>query len=278
MADIPALSDLTKRKLVLQWDTIRDNQKLTEEHLTGYDLGRQWLSGILTKPPRGMDLDLGGLNIGHTFEDRKRAAYWLGLDPSVRAAKARFRGIDSHYFVRWSCSDAPYETYAAWLDRLKADTVAELASIWKGRSEVTDRWFQGTCAPAIDKALEAVIKTGIRQGRKFEAERLARESRSHAAQRLWAYCAKKSGLPKTNHPGATEPSGDEPKRPEAGPAMNGGGADRRATIYGRRQGIVRRDSFNSGRHRTRRLPKNFRRILAMTASEFEALLKKKGII
>src|SRR5258708_4236729 len=202
MADIPALSDLTKRKLVLQWDTIRDNQKLTEEHLTGYDLGRQWLSGILTKPPRGMDL--GGLNTSRP----KQAAVWLGLDPSVRAAKARFRGIDSHYFVTWSCSDAPYETYATWLDRLKADTVAELASIWKGRSEVTDRWFQGTCAPAIDKALEAVIKTGIRQGRKFEAERLSRESRSHAAHRLWADCPKQTRFPKTHHPPTTEPTGD----------------------------------------------------------------------
>src|SRR5260370_6285682 len=219
MADIPALPDLTKRKLAVLWHPLRDSQKLTDEDVSGYDLGRQWLLGAIAKPPHGMNL--GGLNIGHTFEDRKRAAYWLGLDPSVRAAKARFRGIDSHYFVRWSCSDAPYETYAAWLDRLKADTVAELASIWKGRSEVTDRWFQGTCAPAIDKALEAVIKTGIRQARKFEAERLARESRSHASQRLWAYCAKKIGLPKTNHPPATEPNGVEPKRTEARPAMNG---------------------------------------------------------
>jgi len=60
MADLPALSDSTKRKLAVQWDTIRDNQKLTDEHLSGYDLGRQWLSGTLTKPPHGMNL--GGLN------------------------------------------------------------------------------------------------------------------------------------------------------------------------------------------------------------------------
>jgi len=165
-ADMPSLSDSTKRKLAVHWDTIRDNQKLTDEHLSGYDLGRQWLLGILDKPPRGMNL--GGLNTSRP----KQAAGWLGLDPSLRAAEARFRGTDSEYWRHWCSSGAPYETYAAWLDSLKRDTVAELASIWNGRSDVTDRWFKSTCGPAIEKALARVAKQRIKQARDVEMRRL----------------------------------------------------------------------------------------------------------
>jgi len=102
----------------------------------------------------------------------KQAAGWLGLDPSVRAAEARFRGTDWEYWRHWCSSRAPYETYAAWLDSLKRDSVAALASIWKGRSDATDRWFQSTCAPAIEKALAALVKLRIRQARDVEFRRI----------------------------------------------------------------------------------------------------------
>lgn len=172
MADLPALSDSTKRKFAVQWETIRDNQKLTEEHLSGYDLGRQWLLGILAKPPHGMNL--GGLNIGrNTSEDRRRAANWLGLDLSVKAAERRFREIDHEYWLHWHSSGGPYETYAAWLDSLKCDIVAELASIWKGRSDVTDLWSGAKCAPVIEKALASLVKKRIAQARDAETKRLA---------------------------------------------------------------------------------------------------------
>src|ERR1700722_5004978 len=107
MADLPALSDTTKRKLAVQWGTIRDNQKFTDEDVSGYDLGRRWLLGAVAKPPDGMNLD--GLNIGHTFEDRRRAANWLGLDLSVRAAEARFQQTASEYWRHWCYSGVPYE-------------------------------------------------------------------------------------------------------------------------------------------------------------------------
>jgi DNA-binding transcriptional regulator YiaG len=168
MAAIPALSESTKRKLAVQWDTLRDKQKLTDEDLSGYDLGRQWLLGIVAKPPRGMNL--GGLNTSRP----KQAACWLGLDPSIRAAEGRFRGIDSEYWSHWCSSGTGYETYAGWLDILKREISAEIESIWKGRTIVTDRWFQGTCAPAIEKALAALAKQRVAQARDFETRRLER--------------------------------------------------------------------------------------------------------
>ena len=78
MPDQPVLSEAAKRKLAVQWDTIRDNHKIADEQLSGYDLGRQWLLGALAKPPR--DMNLGGLNIGrNTSEDRRRTLICLGL-------------------------------------------------------------------------------------------------------------------------------------------------------------------------------------------------------
>jgi hypothetical protein len=102
----------------------------------------------------------------------KAAARALGLDPSVRAAVARFRGTDSEYWLNWCSSGAPYQTYAAWLDILKQDAVAQLASIWNGRSDATDSWFQETCAPAIEKALAVLVKQRIAQARDVDSKRL----------------------------------------------------------------------------------------------------------
>lgn len=161
MADRPEFSESTKRKLAVRWDTVRDNQKLTEEDLSRHDLERRRLLGIAAKPPRGVNP-----------LRPKEAARSLGLDPSVRAAVARFRGTDSEYWRHWCFSGTPYQTYAAWLDSLKQETAAELASFWNGRSDVTDRWFQETCAPAIEKALAVLVKQRIAQAREVESKRL----------------------------------------------------------------------------------------------------------
>ena len=168
MADIPALSDLIKRKLAVLWDSLRDSQKLTDEEISGYDLGRQWLLGIFDQPPRGMNL--GGFNA----LNRRRTAGFLGLGPSVKVAEGRFRATDWEYWSHWCSSGEPYQTYAAWLETLKRDTVAELESIWKGRSAVTDRWFEETCKPAMEKALADIVKLRIAQARDVEVQRLQR--------------------------------------------------------------------------------------------------------
>jgi hypothetical protein len=127
----------------------------------------------VAKPPRGMNL--GGLNTSQP----KRAARWLGLDPSVRVTKARFRGIDSEYWSRWCSSGFGYEVYRDWLDSVMRQISAELATIWKGKSDVTDRWFQNTCGPAVEKALSALVKQRIAQARDVESKRLERAPSSN---------------------------------------------------------------------------------------------------
>jgi hypothetical protein len=112
------------------------------------------------------------------------------------------------------------------------------------------------------------------------------------------------GFPKANQAGATEPNEDESTRAEAGRAAtstDGNGADRRAAIdafilkckQGTSMRATRTHIWRAAGHSTPRQfqfwqasdPKataqddqNFRRILAMSPTDFETLLKKKGII
>jgi len=97
---VPELSESIKRKLVVQWDTLRDNNKLTEDHLSGYDRERQRLLGMPANPP------------SHVRPLRPHAAARdVGLDPSIRAAEARFRGADWEYWLLWCSSGFGYEVY-----------------------------------------------------------------------------------------------------------------------------------------------------------------------
>jgi hypothetical protein len=168
MLDPPVLSESTKRKLALQWEALRETQDLTDADLCGYDLGRRWLLGTRAKPLRRMNL--GGLNTSRP----QQAARWLGLDPSVRAAEARFRFTDSEYWPLWCSSSLGHEAYRDWLESVTRQILAAFAIIWKGRSDVTDRWFEDLCAPAIEKALAVLVKQRIAQARDVEVQRLVR--------------------------------------------------------------------------------------------------------
>lgn len=163
MPDLPLLSEATKRKLELQWETVRDQQKLTDQELSDYDKERQRLLRIPANPP------------SHVRPLRPHfTARNVGLTQSVTAAEARFRGLDREYWSNWCSSRFGYEVYRDWLDTITRQVSVELAKIWKGRSDVTDRWFDTTCAPAMEKALAALVKQRIAQARDVETKRLER--------------------------------------------------------------------------------------------------------
>jgi hypothetical protein len=182
LVDMPTLSDSKRRKLAVLWESIRDDKELTDEAVCGYDLGRQWLLGLVAKPPNGMNL--GRLNIS----DRRVAAGWLGIDPSVKAAEAWFRKIDWEYWLEWctftDCTE--HRTYAAWLEKIKRDIMAELESIWKGRSAVTDRWLEEKCGPAVEKALSAIIERRVAQARDVAVGKLEQMASEEAFARAAA--------------------------------------------------------------------------------------------
>jgi hypothetical protein len=188
------LSESTRRKLELEWKGIRERQKLTEEDLVRYDRELQNYERVAAKWPR--------------YDPRRRdpryttlVTYRLGEAQSEAAAKARF-GIEvDEYWLYWCSSGADSETYAALLDSLKQDIVAEFESLWKGRSAATDGWFEKTCRPAIEKVLSPLIERRTGQARKVEISRLDRKARAEA----WARMAE-NAFPKASQAGATEPS------------------------------------------------------------------------
>lgn len=163
MSDLPELSESTKRRLKIQWDTLRDKHRLTEEHVAKHDHNRNQL--LATTPSRRTP----------NWPRAKQAACNFGLDPSVRVAEVRFREIDHEYWTKWCSRGMTYEIYASWLEIIKREVCAEVESIWKGRSNLTDCWFQTTCAPAIGKALARLVKLRIAQARDVEVQRLARD-------------------------------------------------------------------------------------------------------
>ncbi len=161
MPELPVLTEATKRRLELQWETVRDKQKVTEQELSDYDKERQRLLRMPANPP------------SHVRPLRTHmAAHNVGLTQSVSAAEARFRGKDREYWPLWCSSALGYEVYHSWLDSVTGQISDELRSIWKGRSAMTDQWFQTTCAPAIKKALAVLVKQRIAQARDVETKRL----------------------------------------------------------------------------------------------------------
>ena len=163
----PALSEVTKRKLALLWDASREKHNLTDGDLDGYDRERQLLMDTASKLQRS--------NPRH--RDAIGRAKWLGLSSSEKAGEAWFRAIDWEYWSIWCSCGAPHETYASWLDRAKGEVMTELTRIWKCHSPATDNWFENTCRPAVEKAIEPLVKQRITQAREVEIENLKRKER-----------------------------------------------------------------------------------------------------
>jgi hypothetical protein len=160
--------------LALQWESLRERQKLTDEDLRTLDRERLRLSGMPANPP------------SYVRPLRPHAAARdIGLNSSIKAAECRFQQIDGEFWAHWCSSRAPHETYAQGLDSIKSDVADELASIWKGRSNETDRWFESTCQPEIEKALAALAKQRIAQAREVEIQHLQRSGRASDSTGKW---------------------------------------------------------------------------------------------
>jgi len=139
-------------------------------------------------------------------------------------AEGRFKDLSGEYWQIWLVFGDGYEGFVGWLDILKRQVSAEVASVWKGGSKSVDHWYKKVGAPAVEAALTALVKEGTRRKR---AEELTRLELVEASTR-----ATEGGFREANKPGATEPSGDESTRTDAGPAVSGAnnGTDRRAMI------------------------------------------------
>lgn len=168
MSGLPELSEATKRKLVIQWDALVDHHRLTGQDLDRYASANDRIRQIaVSKAPATRSRWFDSWLLEH-----ERAKRESGISPSVAVAKGRLAGLASEYRLLWESSGAGYEVHAVQLELLKGQVLAELASLWKGRSDATYRWYERVCAPAVEKELAALIKERIRQARDVELRRL----------------------------------------------------------------------------------------------------------
>jgi hypothetical protein len=149
MADLPELSGSTIRKLAIRWDSLLNFHRLDGEHLQWHEKERRRLcenSGAHRVRSRD-----GSWHVDERLVDR------VGIAPTVALAKARFRDLTGEYWWHWSASFG-HEAFAAWIDVIKGQTLAEVAAVWKGKADKIDRWYERACLPEIEKALPALVK------------------------------------------------------------------------------------------------------------------------
>jgi hypothetical protein len=266
MADLPELSDLTKRKLTLRWSALLDNNQLTGEHLQWH---LQWQEGEYLLSQFAAQISPG-----------------RGLRASVTVSERRLKDLIGEYWGLWTSSGDGFEVFVDYLRKLQEQVAAEIASVWRGNSEAIDGWYETACRPAVEKALSALVKQGINRARAAELKRL--EARIPTAE---------GGFPKANQIDATEPGVNESDRAEEGPGINGKGTDWRPVIDAfistvketTGHTITRKDictvagyesrtefeRFQRGSTRTTRAAsKAFNRVLTMDPKHFIESLKK----
>jgi hypothetical protein len=175
MAELPELSESTKRKLALQWSTLLEKYGLTGEHVHWRERERvklrQWPG---TRRGRNPD---GSWRVDERLVDK------AGIAQSVAIAQGRLYDLAVAYWWLWS-SSAGYEIFAGWLQILNGQVLAEIALIWKGKSDAIDRWYDRACAPAVEMALLPKVKEFEGWARNAELKALQQATTAELLQRL----------------------------------------------------------------------------------------------
>lgn len=114
MADLPELSDSTRRKVALQWSSLLDTHHLTGEHFSWHRRERHRLRRIEAQAG-----DTGrGSRGGASSWRNDRVADETGIHSSVAVAEERFKDLSGEYWRLWHSSGNGYEGFVDWLDIL----------------------------------------------------------------------------------------------------------------------------------------------------------------
>lgn len=162
MPDLPELSADKKNELAAMWDTWLYAIGLTEDKLASYDRELNEAS-VLAKTPATEAIAFATRG-ARTEIDPK-------LTQSVELAEDWFRCHIFEYWTRFRSSALGHETYVGWLDVLKQQASDKVESLWKGRSEATDKWFQNVCRPQVQKALTTIEGQAIKMSLDLKLER-----------------------------------------------------------------------------------------------------------
>jgi hypothetical protein len=167
LADLPELSTSAKRKLAIQWDTLLDRHQLNEAAVDWYaskaDHARE---RALAKVPDGRERWW----VLQWLQERERARKDSGISASVAVAEGIFIALASAYRLLWESSGAEYGAYSGHLKAITKQVLAELESIWRGRSNAADQWLETAIAPAVGQALAILVREQISQARDLELQ------------------------------------------------------------------------------------------------------------
>jgi hypothetical protein len=171
ITDLPELSESAKRKLAIKWSDLLAGARLTGEHL-------EWHA----KAPKfgHVKVMIGDVDTGQRLSIPVKVDR-IGVDPSVSVAKVRFGNLAHEYWSAWHASGTGWETCKIWLDGLRQQVLRELASLWEGRSDAMDRWYERICRPAIEKTLTECVDEKVEEARAVELQRLECGSSKPAA-------------------------------------------------------------------------------------------------
>jgi hypothetical protein len=167
---LPELSDSSKRKLAIQWDSLVDRHRLATADIDRYVAASgQTRTLAVSKPPTTSGRWTESWLLQHDSAKRE-----CGITPSVDAAKARFAALAKEYWTIWESSVAGYETYRDQLKAVKDQVLFELSAAWRACSEAAYQWYEAAVVSAADQALNASARTLVEQARNAELLRLAR--------------------------------------------------------------------------------------------------------
>ena len=163
MSELPALSQDARRKLALRLEELKEDHRLTGQHLTWH--ANEW------------DRQRGIAAQGGSSEPDRASTFNRATIQSVSLAKLRLKNLAVFYFQRWSASCKPNEVFKRWLHELREQVAAEVVAIWQEGSNEVLEWFACTCRPAIDGALDEIVVEQAARARKLELNRLEHPDR-----------------------------------------------------------------------------------------------------
>jgi hypothetical protein len=153
MPDLPELPADKKNELAARWDLQLLANGFTEDKIAYFDWELNQVSRLDWRPGRPFG----------SFQEWMRFQTEKTVTKSVQLADAWFQAHISEYWplFRSISADLRKEEYERWLAILKEQAIYQIASLCKGRSELTDQWFEGVCRPAVTKALDTIAERAI---------------------------------------------------------------------------------------------------------------------
>ena len=138
---LPELPTLTRRQLTLKWEGLLRGYKFDGNQVTRLTTKRKCLS--------------------HARE-AARVINEAGVMESRAVAVGHFQNLATAYRGLWNPTSG-YEVFKGWVEILGAQTLDQVAALWKGKSSEIDVWFEEACQPCIRRAIGDQIAQSVRK-------------------------------------------------------------------------------------------------------------------